>query len=144
LILSTLDADTHKEWELHTAHHAIPWTTEFISFLETRCNALELLHNALVPGKTTAFPQPTQSAGAKVSNPSHCKLTTQVQCPVRNKCVVNAANSTILFCVSIDRIKQQMTKRSTSNNLLADAQGTSTAGLTHIGLKRASQETTFR
>jgi hypothetical protein len=24
LILSTLDADTHKEWELHTAHHAIP------------------------------------------------------------------------------------------------------------------------
>jgi len=59
---------------------------------------------------TTAFPRPKQSARTKVSNPSHRKLLTYVHCPVRNKCVVNATNSIILFCVWIDIIKEPMTK----------------------------------
>jgi hypothetical protein len=32
LMLSTLGADTQKEWELHTAHQYSPLTTEFIIF----------------------------------------------------------------------------------------------------------------
>jgi len=100
LMLSTLDADTHKEWKLHTAHQDILLTTELISFLETRCKALELLQNAQVPRTTTAFPRPTQSAEANVRNPSHCTLATQVQCLVRNKCCKR--NSIIFFCVSIE------------------------------------------
>jgi hypothetical protein len=37
LLLSTLDAETHKEWELHTANQQnIPTIIEVIAFLETR------------------------------------------------------------------------------------------------------------
>jgi hypothetical protein len=37
LLLSTLDPETHKEWELHTAtQQDIPSTTEVIAFQETR------------------------------------------------------------------------------------------------------------
>jgi hypothetical protein len=44
LILSTMDSETQKELELITAPRAdIPSTTELVTFLESRCQALELL-----------------------------------------------------------------------------------------------------
>jgi hypothetical protein len=82
LLLSTLDAEIHKEWELHTANQQeIPLTTEVIAFLETRSNALELLQNNQSTRMTTAPPRYIPSAAAKVSNTSHCNLATQIQCP---------------------------------------------------------------
>jgi hypothetical protein len=75
--MSTLGAQ--KEWELHTAREDSPLTTEFISFLETKCKAFELLQNAQVPKTTTASPRSTQYPGAKVSKPSHCNLATQAR-----------------------------------------------------------------
>ena len=68
-----------QEWELHMAHQDIPITTEFITFLETRCKTLRLLQNAQVPTTTTASSQSTQSAAATVSQSSNCNLATQVQ-----------------------------------------------------------------
>jgi hypothetical protein len=47
LILETLDADTLKEWETHTARSDIPLVTELINFLETRCKAFELIQNIM-------------------------------------------------------------------------------------------------
>jgi len=44
LMLATLDPDTQREWELNTAPCAdIPKTADFITFLESRCRAFELL-----------------------------------------------------------------------------------------------------
>ena len=46
LMLATLDAETQREWELITASRAdTPTTTELVTFLESRCRALELLQN---------------------------------------------------------------------------------------------------
>jgi len=64
LMLSALGADTQKEWELHTARENSPLTTEFISFLEIKCKAFELLQNVQVPKTTTASPRSTQYPGA--------------------------------------------------------------------------------
>jgi hypothetical protein len=43
LILSLLDSETREAWELSTANHALSSLTEFITFLEGRSKALELL-----------------------------------------------------------------------------------------------------
>ena len=44
LLLSVLDSETHKEWELQTAtQQDIPTTSAVTDFLEARCKALELL-----------------------------------------------------------------------------------------------------
>jgi hypothetical protein len=46
LMLAKLDNDTHQQWELNTASRAeTPTTAEFITFLEARCRALELIQN---------------------------------------------------------------------------------------------------
>jgi hypothetical protein len=44
LLLSVLDAETHRAWELQSsAQQDFPSTTQLIQFLEARCKALELL-----------------------------------------------------------------------------------------------------
>jgi len=44
LMLATLDPETQREWELITASRAdTPITAELVTFLESRCRALELL-----------------------------------------------------------------------------------------------------
>jgi len=44
LMLATLDPETQREWELITASRAdTPATAELVTFLESRCRALELL-----------------------------------------------------------------------------------------------------
>jgi len=57
-----------------------------------------------------------------------------VQCPVRNKRVVNAKQQSTLL--HTDGQNQAANDRaSTSNNLPADAKGSSTAGVTYCSLK---------
>jgi hypothetical protein len=79
LLLSVLDVDTQREWELQTSMQPeLPPTTEVINFLEARCKALELLQANQSTGMTTVHqPQP----GRKVSH-SKCHMATQTQCPM--------------------------------------------------------------
>jgi len=44
LMRATLDSETQREWDLNTASRAdTPTTAELVTFLESRCRALELL-----------------------------------------------------------------------------------------------------
>jgi hypothetical protein len=82
LALVTLDAETQREWELITASQAdIPTTAESISFLESRCRALELFQGTQSM-KVTTPPSRTPPSTSKVSQSSRCNLATQVQCPL--------------------------------------------------------------
>jgi len=84
LLLSALDAETQREWELLTASREdIPSTSDLITFLESRCRALELLQNTQSTKTVTGSPR--QSAyGGKVSKPSYSNVVTQTQCTLCN------------------------------------------------------------
>jgi len=84
LLLSALDAETQQEWELLTASREdIPSTSDLITFLESRCKALELLQNT--QSMKTVTGSPRQSAyGGKVSKPSYSNVVTQTQCTLCN------------------------------------------------------------
>jgi len=81
LMLATMDPETQREWELITAPRVdIPLTTELVTFLESRCQPLELLQIT-----QSAKVQPTTSYAShstriKVSKPSHTYVATQIQC----------------------------------------------------------------
>ena len=80
LLLSVLDLDTYKEWELQTAALPdIPSTPDVIKFLEDRCKALELLQANQSTGTSTLR---STSTGNKVSQSPKCHMTTQGQCPL--------------------------------------------------------------
>ena len=84
LMLATLDAETQREWELFTASRAdTPATTELVTFLESRCRALELLQNTQSM-KTSTTVCTSQSTGHKVSKPSYSNIATQLNCPLCN------------------------------------------------------------
>jgi hypothetical protein len=74
LLLSVLDVETHKEWELRSSKlQYIASTKEIIEFLEDRCKSIELLQ----ANQTTGFkssPRNTQQTEAKVSQPSRLIL----------------------------------------------------------------------
>ena len=80
LILSLLDSETREAWELSTANHPLSSLTEFITFLEGRCKALELLQDSqpMTRKSTTRYPQ---TATKQVSqNRSNCNLARQRAC----------------------------------------------------------------
>ena len=84
LMLATLYPETQREWELFTASRAdTPTTAELVTFLESRCRALELLQTTqslkIVP--TTA--RSSQTTGNKVSK-SYFNVATQLQCSLCN------------------------------------------------------------
>jgi hypothetical protein len=80
LLLSVLDAEINKDWELRSSRNQdIPSTTEVLEFLEDRSKALEVLQTNQATGTTS--PRSTQQDGAKVSQSYRCHLSTQVQCP---------------------------------------------------------------
>jgi hypothetical protein len=57
LMLATLDTETQRKWELITALRADnPTTAELVTFLESRCRALELLQNTQSLKIVTAIP----------------------------------------------------------------------------------------
>jgi len=81
LLLSVLDSETHKEWELQNAtQQNIPTTSTVINFLEARCKALELLQASQSTSTTTSQQSPTSRT--KFSQSSCCNLVTQDQCPL--------------------------------------------------------------
>jgi hypothetical protein len=84
LMLATVDSETQKEWELITAPRAdIPSTTELVTFLESRCQALELLQtvqSAEVQLITSRASRASHTTGIKASKPSRTYVATQMQC----------------------------------------------------------------
>jgi hypothetical protein len=81
LLLSALDAETQREWELLTASREdIPSTSDLITFLESRCRALELLQNTQSAKTVSASPRPPPTYGGKVGKPSFSNVATQIQC----------------------------------------------------------------
>jgi len=85
LMLATLDTETQREWELNTASRAdTPTIAELVTFLESRCRALELLQNTQSLKIVTANPRSTQSTASKVSKPSYSNVATQIQCTLCN------------------------------------------------------------
>jgi hypothetical protein len=85
IMLSSLDGETQREWELITAPRAdTPTTAELVTFLESRCTALELLQTTQSQRSVTAPPRPSASTGHKVSRHPYSNAATQVQCPLCN------------------------------------------------------------
>ena len=84
LMLATLDSETQQEWELITASCAdTPTIAESVTFLESRCRALELLQTTQSLKTGTATPQSSQSIGSKVSKP-YSNEATHLQYPLCN------------------------------------------------------------
>jgi hypothetical protein len=76
-LLSALDAETLRQWELLTASREdIPSTLDLITFLESRCRALELLQNTQSMKTVTASSRQTPTYGGKVSKPSYANIVT--------------------------------------------------------------------
>ena len=85
LILTTIDSNTQREWELLTASRTdIPTTAELIAFVESRCKTLELLQTTQSMKASTTTPCSPRTAGGKVSNLVYCNVATQLQCPLCN------------------------------------------------------------
>jgi len=83
LMLATLDPETQREWELSTASRTdIPTTAELVTFLESRCRALQLLQSSLkiVPATSRS----SHSTRSKVSKPSYSNVASQLQCSLCN------------------------------------------------------------
>jgi hypothetical protein len=84
-MLAKLDADTQREWELIIASRQdMPTTEELITFLGSRCKALELLQNTQSVKASTAPARNSQPSSSKVSKPAYTNVATQVQCPLCN------------------------------------------------------------
>jgi len=102
LLLSVLDSETHKEWELQTAtQQDISTTSTVINFLEARCKALELLQ-ANQSTSTTSQQSPT--SGFKVSQSSCCNLATQEQCPLCKE------THRLIYCAKFKRMSPRQCK----------------------------------
>ena len=59
-------------------------TAELVTFLESRCRALELLQTIQSLKSSAITPRSSQSTGGKVSKPTYTNVATQLQCPVCN------------------------------------------------------------
>jgi len=84
LMLATLDPETQREWEITTASRTDTPTEELVTFLESRCRALELLQTTQSLKTGTATPRSSHSTGSKVSKPSYSNVATQLQCSLCN------------------------------------------------------------
>jgi len=81
LILATLDPEKQREWDLNTASRTdIPSTTELMTFLESRCRALELLQLTQTLKLSTSTPRSSYTMVSKVSKPSYTHVATKLQC----------------------------------------------------------------
>ena len=84
-MLATIDSETQREWELITASRAdTPTTAELITFLESRCRAVELLQTTQSLKTGTASPCSPHSAGTKVRKLSYSNVATQLHCLLCN------------------------------------------------------------
>jgi len=85
LMLATLDPETQREWELITASLTDTQTTaELVTFLESRCRALELLQATQSLKLVPIISRSSKSTGNKISK-SYCNVATQqLQCSLCN------------------------------------------------------------
>ena len=84
LMLATLDPETQREWEFITASRTdTPTTAELVTFLESRCRALELLQTTQSLKVVPVTSRSSQSIGNKVSK-SYSNVATQLQCSFCN------------------------------------------------------------
>jgi len=84
LMLASLDAETQKEWELLMASRVdTPTTSELITYLESKCRALELIQSTQSM-KVTSAPSRSSPSTSKVSKPYYSNVATQLQCPLCN------------------------------------------------------------
>jgi len=60
-------------------------TAELVTFLESRCRALELLQTTQSLKTTPVTVCTSQSTGSKVSKPSYSNVATQLHCPWCNR-----------------------------------------------------------
>ena len=80
LMLATLDPETQREWELdNNSRTDTPTTAELVTFLESRCRALELLQTTQSLKIVPASSRPSHSNGSKVSKPLYSKVATQLK-----------------------------------------------------------------
>ena len=81
LMLATMDPETQREWELETASRAdIPLTTDLITFMESRCQALELIQTTQPVKVQPTTSRASYSTRSKVSKPTRTYVATHVQC----------------------------------------------------------------
>jgi len=81
LMLATIDPETQREWELHTTTSTVtPTTADLVTFLESRCQAVERLHITQAQKMAPVTSRATPSTGRKVSKPSYTNVATQLQC----------------------------------------------------------------
>jgi len=84
-MLATLDPETQREWELITASRAdTPKTAELVTFLESRCRALELLQTTQSLKVVPTVSPSSHTTGNKVSK-SYSNVATQLQCSLCNE-----------------------------------------------------------
>jgi hypothetical protein len=86
LMLASLDSETHQQWEqLTAARSEVPTTSDLITFLESRCRALELIHNTQSSNTATLSPRTQQSMRTKVSRSPYCNFLRTTQCILCNE-----------------------------------------------------------
>jgi len=86
LMLATTDLETQREWELITASRTdTPTTAELVTFLESRCRALERLQITQSLKIVPATSRSSYTMGSKVSRPSYSNGATQLQCSLCNE-----------------------------------------------------------
>jgi len=80
LMLATIDPETQREWELITATSTgAPTTAEFVTFVESRCRALERMQITQSQKIVPVTSQSSHAVGSKVSKPSYSNVATQLQ-----------------------------------------------------------------
>ena len=86
LMLATIDSETQREWELITASRTdTPTTAELVTFLESRCRALERIQISQSLKIVPATSRSSHTTGSKVSKPSYSNVATQLQCYLCNE-----------------------------------------------------------
>jgi len=80
LMLATLDPETQREWELITPSRAdTPTTAELVTFMETRCRALEILQTTQLLKVVHNIARSSHLTGNKISK-FYSNVATQLQC----------------------------------------------------------------
>jgi len=86
LMLATIDPETQREWELIATSRTDTLTTaELVTFLESRCRALQLLQTTQSLKIVPATSRSSQTTGSKVSKPSYSNVATQLQYSLCNE-----------------------------------------------------------
>jgi len=84
-MLAAIDPETQRERELITATSTdTPTTAELVTFLESRCRALERLQIKQSLKTVSATSRSSHTTGSKVSKSSYCNVVTQLQCSLCN------------------------------------------------------------